>query len=110
MVSKNSATSPKTQPILFSPSSAKNSGFWSTPHDRGAYLGIIFVAWQTIRRPRDSFGRMLAFGTACMIGFQALINIAVATVSVPTKGLSLPLISGGTGINYHVQGRSRAAL
>jgi cell division protein FtsW len=63
------------------------------------YLGIIFVAWQTIRRPRDSFGRLLAFGTACMIGFQALINIAVATVSVPTKGLSLPLISaGGTGL------------
>jgi cell division protein FtsW len=63
------------------------------------YLGILFVAWQTIRRPRDSFGRLLAFGTACMIGFQALINIAVATVSVPTKGLSLPLVSaGGTGL------------
>ena len=34
-----------------------------------------------------------------MIGLQALINIAVATVSVPTKGLSLPLISaGGSGL------------
>lgn len=63
------------------------------------YLGIVFVAWQVVRRKRDSFGRLLAFGTACMIGFQALINIAVATVSVPTKGLSLPLISaGGTGL------------
>ncbi len=63
------------------------------------YLGILFVAWQVVRKQRDSFGRLLAFGTACMIGFQALINIAVATVSVPTKGLSLPLISaGGTGL------------
>ena len=34
-----------------------------------------------------------------MIGLQAVINIAVATVSVPTKGLSLPLISaGGSGL------------
>ena len=63
------------------------------------YLGILFVAWQVIRRPRDSFGRLLAFGVACLVGFQALINIAVATVSVPTKGLSLPLVSaGGSGL------------
>jgi cell division protein FtsW len=63
------------------------------------YLGILFVAWQAIRQPRDSFGRMLAFGVAAMIGLQAMINIAVATVSVPTKGLSLPLVSaGGSGL------------
>ena len=63
------------------------------------YIGIIFVAWQVIRRQRDSFGRLLAFGIATMVGMQALINIAVATVSVPTKGLSLPLVSaGGTGL------------
>src|SRR5665213_1759904 len=63
------------------------------------YLGIIWVAWQVIRQKRDDFGRMLAFGIASMIGLQAAINIAVATVSVPTKGLSLPLISaGGSGL------------
>lgn len=63
------------------------------------YLGILFVAWQAIKQQRDSFGRMLAFGIAAMIGLQATINIAVATVSVPTKGLSLPLISaGGSGL------------
>jgi cell division protein FtsW len=63
------------------------------------YLGILFVAWQAIKEKRDSFGRMLAFGIASMIGLQAMINIAVATVSVPTKGLSLPLISaGGSGL------------
>jgi cell division protein FtsW len=63
------------------------------------YLGIIYVAWQIIQQSRDGFGRLLAFGIGAMIGLQALINIAVATVSVPTKGLSLPLVSaGGTGL------------
>src|SRR3954471_19973218 len=52
-----------------------------------------------MKQSRDGFGRLLPFGIGSMIGFQALINIAVATVSVPTKGLSLPLISaGGTGL------------
>src|SRR5690606_28579106 len=63
------------------------------------YFGILYVAWQVIRQKRDSFGRMLAFGIAAMIALQAIINIAVATVSVPTKGLALPLISaGGSGL------------
>jgi cell division protein FtsW len=63
------------------------------------YLGIIYVAFQIVNQTRDAFGRLLAFGIGAMIGTQALINIAVATVSVPTKGLSLPLISaGGTGL------------
>lgn len=63
------------------------------------YLGILYVAWQSVKQNRDSFGRMLAFGVAAMLGFQAAINVAVATVSVPTKGLSLPLVSaGGSGL------------
>jgi len=60
---------------------------------------ILVIAWQAIKATRDSFGRLLAFGIAAMVGTQAAINIAVATVSVPTKGLSLPLISaGGSGL------------
>lgn len=63
------------------------------------YLGILFVVWQVIRQKKDPFGQLLAFGIGAMIGLQALINIAVATVSVPPKGLSLPLVSaGGTGL------------
>jgi cell division protein FtsW len=63
------------------------------------YMGIVFVAWQVVRKDRDDFGRLLAFGVATMTGLQAAINIAVATVSVPTKGLSLPLVSaGGSGL------------
>jgi cell division protein FtsW len=63
------------------------------------YLGILYVVFQIIRQSRDAFGKMLALGIGAMIGLQAFINIAVATVSVPTKGLSLPLVSyGGTGV------------
>src|SRR5438552_14386867 len=63
------------------------------------YLGILFVTWQAVKQKRDSFGRMLAFGIGAMVSLQAMINIAVATVSVPTKGLSLPLVSaGGSGL------------
>jgi cell division protein FtsW len=63
------------------------------------YLGILFVAWQAIRSKRDNLGQLLAFGIGAMIGLQALINIAVATVSVPPKGMSLPLVSaGGSGL------------
>lgn len=63
------------------------------------YMGIIYVAWQTVKQKRDDLGRMLAFGITAMLSLQAMINIAVATVSVPTKGLSLPLISaGGSGL------------
>jgi cell division protein FtsW len=63
------------------------------------YLGILYVAWQAVKAHRADFGRLLAFGTASMLGLQAAINMAVATVSVPTKGLSLPLVSaGGSGL------------
>ena len=63
------------------------------------YLGVLYVAWQAIRLKRDSFGRLLAFGIGSMLGLQAAINMAVATVSVPTKGMSLPLVSaGGSGL------------
>jgi cell division protein FtsW len=63
------------------------------------YLGLLYCAYQTLKEKKDTFGRMLAFGVGTMVCLQAMINIAVATVSVPTKGLSLPLVSaGGSGL------------
>ena len=80
------------------------------------YGAMLFVAWQALRasastpssatstlstdtESRNTFSQLLIFGITAMVVSQALINIAVATVSVPTKGLSLPLVSfGGTGV------------
>lgn len=49
------------------------------------------VAWHA----PDTMGRLLATGVTCGIVFQALINVAVLTSSVPFTGITLPLISYG---------------
>ena len=62
---------------------------------------LIALLWQglkTVASCPDPAGRLLAFGIAFTLGFQATMNIAVVTVSVPTKGISLPMVSaGGSG-------------
>lgn len=68
-------------------------------------IGLFAVLlWQGRRATAGApteFGRLLALGVTLMVGFQAAINIAVVTVSVPTKGISLPLVSaGGTGVIF----------
>jgi len=64
----------------------------------GLYLAIFWVGLGIVRDCRDTFGRLLGLGVLITIAFQAVINIAVVTVMVPTKGIALPLLSsGGTG-------------
>ena len=47
----------------------------------------------------DKFAGYLAFGIGLLIGFQALINIGVNMGVLPTKGLTLPLMSyGGSSV------------
>lgn len=47
------------------------------------------------RKTGDLFSYYLAFGISVMLATQALINFAVVTGMVPTKGLPLPFISYG---------------
>ncbi len=57
---------------------------------------VIFICGLRIAdRAHDDFGRFTALGITLMITLQALINLAVVTGSVPTKGLALPFISYG---------------
>ncbi|TPW18116.1 MAG: cell division protein FtsW [bacterium] len=56
------------------------------------------LAWRGVAislRAPDPFGRHLAFGLTMMIIVQALINMAVVTGLLPTKGLTLPFLSYG---------------
>jgi len=54
------------------------------------WLGILVVM-----RCRDRFGQLLAGGIVLAIAIQAVLNIAVVTVVVPTKGIPLPFVSAG---------------
>ena len=57
---------------------------------------ILFVKGISIaNRAKDGFVYYLAVGLSLLIALQALINFAVATGLVPTKGLPLPFISYG---------------
>lgn len=46
-------------------------------------------------RAPDNLGRYLAAGMTLLVGGQALINAGVVTGLLPTKGLTLPLVSYG---------------
>jgi len=59
------------------------------------YLTLFILGAKVALNARDDFGRFLAFGITLMITMQALINFAVVTGCVPTKGLALPFISYG---------------
>ena len=64
-------------------------------------LFAIFI-WRGIiiaMKAPDMFGSLLACGITALIGFQAIINIAVVTSSIPVTGIALPFFSyGGTSL------------
>ena len=68
----------------------------------GLYLLLVWRAFRVATnaaRAELQFGAYLAFGIGFWLGFQALINIGVNMGALPTKGLTLPLMSyGGSSI------------
>lgn len=64
-----------------------------------AVLGFFFLlAWRGYRTglmAPDLFGSMLAVGITSMLVFQAMLNIGVATGSLPVTGITLPFLSSG---------------
>ena len=65
-----------------------------------ALFVTVFVCGVIIAvKSQDRLGRLMAFGMAFLIFFQALFNMGVVTGLLPTKGLALPFISyGGTNL------------
>lgn len=61
----------------------------------GLFLWLFIKGFRMAMRSEESFGYYLALGLTIMIGSQALINFAVSTGLIPTKGLPLPFISYG---------------
>ena len=69
------------------------------------YIGIVVVILLFIAlairgyliavRANDDFGRLAAFGLTTVMVMQALINLAVVSGMMPSKGFTLPFISYG---------------
>ena len=63
------------------------------------FLSLALLGLRVARHAPNRFGYLLSLGIVLWIGFQAAINIGVATGALPTKGIALPLVSyGGTGL------------
>jgi cell division protein FtsW len=68
----------------------------------GIIMAFSLLVWRGMRIARstaDDFGKLLAVGISCWIGFQALINISAMLNLIPLTGIPLPFISyGGTSL------------
>ncbi len=56
------------------------------------------ILWRGIRialAAKDRFSSLLALGITSLISIQGLVNMAVVTGLLPTKGIALPLVSYG---------------
>ena len=60
-----------------------------------AFLAFFLSGIYIVLRAADTFGFLLGSGVTMLISFQALVNIAVVTSTLPNKGLPLPFISYG---------------
>lgn len=68
----------------------------------GVIAAFSLLVWRGLRIARsaaDDFGRLMAVGISCWIGFQALINISAMLNLIPLTGIPMPFISyGGTSL------------
>lgn len=65
------------------------------------FAGLVLQGMKAVDRARDEFSFLLALGLLLTLGVQSVLNIAVATASVPPKGIALPFISfGGSSLLF----------
>ena len=64
-----------------------------------------FISWRALRigkraeKAGQMFNAYMAYGIGCWLAFQAYVNVGVNMGVLPTKGLTLPLVSyGGSSI------------
>ena len=69
----------------------------------GLFALFLICGFRIAIAANDLFSKYLVCGLVGMIGFEMMINIAVVTGLLPTKGLPLPLISyGGSSMMMHL--------
>ncbi|MCA9472324.1 MAG: putative lipid II flippase FtsW [Nitrospirales bacterium] len=70
-------------------------GFIGTIGFLGLFVVLILKGFRVAAQAPDMFGRYLALGITLLIGVQVLMNAGVVSGLLPTKGLTLPLVSYG---------------
>ena len=60
----------------------------------GLSFRIFFIGRESLLR-KNFFGFYFSFGVGLLLGLHTFINVGVSSGLLPTKGLTLPLISGG---------------
>jgi len=61
----------------------------------GLYLTLILLSLRVVKRARDRFGALLAFGMTAILFWQATISVAMVTGILPVAGIPLPFLSYG---------------
>lgn len=59
------------------------------------YTALLLRCFMVAARARDAFGVLLAFALTAMIFCQVLVNVGMATGSLPVVGITLPFFSYG---------------
>jgi rod shape determining protein RodA len=74
---------------------AEEMGFVGAMVLFGLFAVLLFRIVRASEKARDDFGRLLAFGVACMLFFQAFVNLGANLTLLPVTGVPLPLMSFG---------------
>ena len=65
----------------------------------GAFAALLVAGTRIARRAHGRFAALVAFGMTALLVVPAIVNAAVVTGLVPTKGMAMPFLSyGRTGI------------
>ena len=59
------------------------------------FMYLLWLGMRVVAKSENGFSQLLATGIVLALGIQAAINIGVATVVLPTKGIPLPFLSAG---------------
>lgn len=74
---------------------AEETGFIGTVTIIGLYMLLLYFGLRIAWSMNNSFASLVIAGFSMVTSLQAIINIAVTTGLVPTKGIGLPFVSYG---------------
>ena len=78
---------------------AEEFGFLGCLFVVGLFVALVHRGMRVAKRCPDMYGKLLAIGITFVFGFQAFLNMSVASSLLPVTGVTLPFISyGGTSI------------